>query len=339
MTYDFKTNGLVKYAIKKGGSIKPLIVDSSLTGGTGLMNPSVFVDEDKSIYCIIRNTNYILNHSEHSIYHQKYGPLQYLHPEGDQTLRTINYIAKLNSNLDIEYCHKINTSKFDKKPIWEFHGNEDARLFKWNKKYYMCGVRRDDNTTGIGRMELSEIEFDKESAHEVKRYKIPAPNEKDNPYCEKNWMPVLDKPYHWIKWTDPTELVNYNKKTKKTKVVKLSEHVFSTENNFNFRGGGQVLQLDDGSWLALTHETELWNDQLQRKNGHYQHRFLLWDKEWNLIRTGQTFNFLTGLIEFAVGIALYDSNLLISFGFQDNAAYILSMPVTCLNELFKRDAL
>ena len=72
MTYDFKTNGLVKYAIKKGGSIKPLIVDSSLTGGTGLMNPSVFVDEDKSIYCIIRNTNYILNHSEHSIYHQKF---------------------------------------------------------------------------------------------------------------------------------------------------------------------------------------------------------------------------------------------------------------------------
>ena len=150
-------------------------------------------------------------------------------------------------------------------------------------------------------------------------------------------MPVLDKPYHWIKWTDPTELVNYNKKTKKTKIIKSAEHIFSTDNNFNFRGGGQVLQLSDGCWLALTHETELWNDQLQRKNGHYYHRFLLWDKEWNLIKTGQQFNFLTGLIEFAVGIAIHDSNLLISFGFQDNAAYILSMPLECLNELFKRD--
>mgnify|MGYP003677133930 FL=1 len=80
-------------------------------------------------------------------------------------------------------------------------------------------------------------------------------------------------------------------------------------------------------------------NQLQRKNGHYQHRFLLWDKDWNLIKIGRPFNFLTGLIEFAVGIALHESNLLISFGFQDNAAYILSMPATCLNELFNRDVI
>ena len=52
------------------------------------------------------------------------------------------------------------------------------------------------------KIELSEIEFDKESAQEVKRYKIPAPNEKDNPYCEKNWMPILHMPYHFVKWSN-----------------------------------------------------------------------------------------------------------------------------------------
>ena len=42
-------NNFVKLALDNGGYIKPLIIPSDLTGGTGLMNPSIFIDEDDII--------------------------------------------------------------------------------------------------------------------------------------------------------------------------------------------------------------------------------------------------------------------------------------------------
>ena len=41
---------------------------------------------------------------------------------------------------------------------------EDARLIKWLNKYYLSGVRRDTTPNGVGRMELSEIEIDEDTA-------------------------------------------------------------------------------------------------------------------------------------------------------------------------------
>ena len=40
-----------------------------------------------------------------------------------------------------------------------------------------------------------------------------------------------------------------------------------------------------------------------------------------------------GQIEFCCGLAEQGNNLLLSFGFVDNAAYILQMPKSILNEL------
>ena len=38
-------------------------------------------------------------------------------------------------------------------------------------------------------------------------------------------------------------------------------------------------------------------------------------------------------IEFNCGLALKDNDLLITFGYQDNAAYVLRMPIKLLDEL------
>jgi len=50
---------LVKQVIQSGGSISPLIIPSDLTNGTGLMNPSIYVDKDKLILNL-RHVNYTL---------------------------------------------------------------------------------------------------------------------------------------------------------------------------------------------------------------------------------------------------------------------------------------
>jgi len=200
---------LAQLALKNSGSIHPLIVPSYHTNGTGLMNPSILYWKNKLIVNL-RHVNYTFYHSEAKLFQHQYGPLTYVHPENDIHLRTFNYYLELNNNFEISRYNLVDTSLFDTyEPLWEFVGLEDARLVCWNDKLYMTGVRRDTTTNGQGRMELSEIEVLADSVKEINRIRIQAPRHFDS-YCEKNWMPFLDLSYHYVKWTNPTEVVKVN---------------------------------------------------------------------------------------------------------------------------------
>ena len=312
------------------GNLYPLVLDSSETEGTGLMNPSIIIIDNK-IYCNIRHTNYTLFHSEKKLFHHQYGPLQYIHPEDDMHLRTNNFICILNNNYNIESCYKIDTSQFDKEPLWDFVGLEDGRLVYWDNKIYLTGVRRDTTINGQGRMELSEINVNNK---EINRFRIPTPFDNDT-YCEKNWMPILDKPYHYIKWSNPTELVKYDPINCITIQSKLNDTFIV--NYPDFRGGSQVISFIENEskyYLAITHEVWLFNNKLGRKDGKYMHRFLLWDDNFNLIKISDAFSFMNGEIEFCCGIAIHNNNCLITFGFQDNAAYLLEIEFNKIKKMF-----
>lgn len=297
------------------------------------MNPSPFVDDDGDILLILRHINYTLYHAENNQrFPSIWGPLSYLHPEKDQRLVTTNYLCRLDDDYNIINYTKIDTSKHDVKPIWTFVGLEDARLIKWNGKYYGTGVRRDTTTNGQGRMELSELEIDKEAwtAKEVSRVRIEAPIDKDS-YCEKNWMPILDRPYQYIKWTSPTEVVEANPETGESKQLDVIEGVVSPTDQ---RGGSQVLRWGD-YYIAITHEVVLYKNYLKQKNGTYRHRLCVWDNDFKLIGLSASLSFLDGQIEFVCGAAVVNDNLLVTFGFQDNAAFALEMPHDMVNNLIE----
>lgn len=307
-----------KYAVTRGGTIVPLIIPASETSGLGLMNPSILNDGGK-LLVNIRQVNYTFYHSEAKLFQHPYGPLTYIHPEDDLHLRTWNWYCELDDNLNISRYAKIDTSAFDTyTPAWDFVGLEDARLVRWNGKLYLSGVRRDTTPHGEGRMELSELEVREDSVVEISRDRIPTPKD-PNSYCEKNWMPVLERPYHYIKWTDPTELVYYDTVSKQSTTVLEGSHIGIP---IYQRGGSQVLRVAEG-WLALTHEVDLFNSETGRKDAVYRHRFVLWDEQWNVLRYSQAFSIMGGHVEFAVGMCEWKDYILISYGFQDNAAYIL----------------
>jgi hypothetical protein len=309
----------VKYVLENGGTIKPLIIPAELTDGTGLCNPSVFVENDK-ILVNLRHIQYTLYHSELCKYEHQYGPLVYLNPDNDISLRTTNYICELNSNLDLVHYSKVYTSKLDQKPLWEFIGLEDARLVKWDGKVYLSGVRRDTTTNGQGRMELSEIEFTDTSVKEISRFRIPAPGDNTS-YCEKNWMPILDMPFHFVKWTNKTEVVKVDVEKGTCETVVLKKWIQAPK---DLRGGSHVIPYKDG-YLCLNHETDLYKSEAGRKDATYRHRFTYWDNDWNIQKFSPVFSFLNAKIEFACGLAEYQGDYLITFGFQDNAAYILKI--------------
>ena len=166
---------LVQKATSLGGKLAPLVISEGLTAGTGLMNPSVFVDDDGDILLNLRHVNYTLYHSENKqMFPSRWGPLSYLHPEGDQALRTVNYVCRLDENLSMTDYARVDTSKHDVTPLWEFTGEEDCRLMQWDGDYYLVGVRRDTTTHGEGRMEYSKVKIDKKkwTVTEVSRVRI-----------------------------------------------------------------------------------------------------------------------------------------------------------------------
>jgi hypothetical protein len=313
-------------AFERGGSIHPLIIDPKLTGGLGLMNPSIYNDNGK-LLVNLRSVNYTFYHSEEKLFQHPYGPLTYVHPENDIRLRTWNYYLELNDNYEVEKYYKIDTTKFPDKQLWDFVGLEDARLFRWDGKLYTSGVRRDEDTVGTGRMELCEIVVDSNTVKQVSQVRIQPPLD-PNSYCEKNWMPILDKPYHYIKWSNPTEVVKINPETG------ASQQIFTGEQkpiDGYPRGGSQVILWKDG-YVAITHEVDLFKSEVGRKDAVYYHRVLFWDKDFNLQKWSKKFFIMGGHVEFCVGLTIHNDSMLMTFGFQDNAAYLLKFDESVLEE-------
>lgn len=316
-------NNFAKIVLNNGGSIHPLIVDGELTKGTGLLNPSIF-NHNGTIYLNVRHVQYTLYHSENNQYFQtRWGPLSYLHPEHDRTLTTVNYFGVLNGTTpDIS---AVDTSKLDVTPIWEFVGLEDARVAVWDNHIWLCGVRRDTTTNGQGRMEMSKIEYIDNRWREIERYRLDTPFS-NNTYCEKNWVPINDKPFHFIKWSNPVEVVKVDLTKKAENGFYWCEQVFLSDNKQplprDIRGGSNVIKWDDG-YLMLTHEVDLFHTELKRKDAFYYHRFLKLDNNFELVSWSDSFNFMTGHIEFACGLMEHGGDIYITYGFQDNSAYLL----------------
>lgn len=324
---------LVQKAVSSGGKLAPLVISHGLTSGTGLMNPSIFIDDDGDILVNLRHVNYTLYHAENrQKYPSRWGPLSYLHPEKDMRLVTTNYVCRLDENLLMTEFAQVDTSRLDVTPLWEFVGEEDCRLVQWDGDYYIVGVRRDTTPNGEGRMEYSKIIINKDkwSVKEISRVRIPAPMPNTS-YCEKNWVPILDKPYHFVKWASPVEIVKASPNKPECDQTKLKQCLVTPMDQ---RGGSQVIRWK-GQYISITHDVDLFKNYLGQKDGIYRHRVLVWDDDMNLIGISNQFSFLDARIEFCVGAAVHDEDLLISFGFQDNAAFVLRTPPNVIDELIQ----
>jgi FkbM family methyltransferase len=82
--------------------------------------------------------------------------------------------------------------------------------------------------------------------------------------------------------------------------------------------------------MAIVHQSILWKNRQGKKEANYYHLFLIWDKEWNILKISEPFNFLTGTIEFSCGLASLDNKIIVTFGFEDDAAYLIEIPTDWL---------
>ena len=316
-------DNFAKLCLTHGAIIRPLNIPLKDKEYIGTCNPSIFFDGDK-LRMILRRVNYALwNSDDQYKFTTQYGPLWYISGDGERHLKTINYLCEINYD-NITY-KLIDTSKLDKEPIWEFVGLEDARIVRWDGKLYATGVRRDTTPNGQGRMELSELD---ELGNEISRVRIKAPGN-DDTYCEKNWMPILDMPYHYVKWCNPVEVVKADPVTGDCETVILKEQPQDLEyyhtNGMGIRGSSQVIPWGEYR-IAITHMCELWINEKRQKSGTgYFEQFIVWDKDWNIVKISEPFKFAGFGIEFTNGLAYRDGVFYIPFALQDNFSFMLSV--------------
>jgi predicted GH43/DUF377 family glycosyl hydrolase len=299
---------LVKYIIEEcNGKISSLIIDDiDNTGGLGITNPSLIYYNDK-LYTNIRSVNYT--------------QWNFTYHEGDRSKRpyTINYLCEMDENtLQLKNFEIIDTSLHDIEPKHGWSGLEDVRMVNWDNKLYYIGCRRDVKENAEGRIEFSEII----DGREVERYRIEPPDE--GSYCEKNWMPILDKPYYFVKWSNPVEIVKVDLEQKKAVTVHTGDYNPGIINDL--KGGTPLIEWYNDTYMCIVHETQM--------NGKYKHRIMLLDRhDLKITKISNTFDFMNGSIEFCIGLVDLGDDIIISFGYNDNCSYAVKCSKNNFNEL------
>ena len=155
-------------------------------------------------------------------------------------------------------------------------------------------------------------------------------------YCEKNWMPIKDKPFHFIKWTNPTEVVKVDLQKQFAEQIYLS--TVTEELPYDLRGGSQLIKWYDDTYLSIVHECKFIPKNLNGyKDAEYYHRFVIWNSDWSIKCISKNFDFMTGGVEFCIGLEEIEENIIIAFSFQDNCSFALKMSKSFLNNLIWKE--
>ena len=307
---------LVSEVLKSNGSFTPVQLESKKN--SIFLSPSILMNWDNKILLNLRNFDQI-------------------------NRTTCNHLGILNSDFQIKEKLIVDTSKLDVLPLCEYSGLDDARLVKWDDKLYLCGNDRDTNKNdsefqdhekqyiseyGIRRIYLSEVQIVNGAICEVSRYCMPPP-EGVVSYCEKNWMPILDMPYHFVRWTNPTQIVKYDIEKNITTVVHEKQQ--NTQST-NLRGSSQVISWKDG-YLAVVHETHFKEDSPFAYK--YGHRFIYWNKDWNLVKVSDEFVFFNNGVEYCGGLIYQDNQFLLSIAINECENFIIKCPSSVIEKMMR----
>lgn len=326
----------VSWCLNHGGRISETIVTDNPTDPMfpAFCNPSIFYDKKSDKFLMnLRNVSYLLQSSKQDKW-GGWGPLCYNIPSSRfNWLETENYYGEVVDPIKDRWKFK----KVEMKPRqqqWEFHGLEDIRIYRNlpSDTIYSIGVRRDDNPTGIGRMNAMTMD---ENHNESTSIKIKAPCN-DTAYCIKNQSIITDGDHLLIDTFNPLHIIRWENNGNVSTVVKKPK-IDGPDRAFDMlRGSSQTIPWKDGH-LTIVHTCTMFYTANGRKYARYLQFFLYYDKDWNLVKFSPMFSFNNMLVEFCCGLTQKGDNLYISFALQDNCSYVLEVPSEALEKFLFED--
>lgn len=322
-----KEEGFIKYLLNNGADIGSLELEYDENETLASMNPSIWINDDGSAYINIRAVNYNLLNSRYREYTQDDQPIAYVCKDQNH-LKTENYFG----TFDIDTLQTNDISKVQMmhlhEPCWDFHGLEDARIIHWDNDVYLCGVRRDVKDNGEGRMELSKIKYINNQWKETERIRIPAAGN-DDAYLEKNWMPIVDKPWYWLKWCSPIEIANYDINERKLNIE------FKNNSGCWYRGDSHLVNIN-GYYYCFVHTVLNYriNENTNARMSLYKHYILKFDSDLNFLGAFGPFSYDNRFnIEFGCGLAEYNGKCYLTYSENDAVSLIVKFDSKILENL------
>ena len=203
-----------------------------------------------------------------------------------------------------------------------FTGLEDVRLVVWNDILYGIGFRPDV----IDGMVIPQlIEYNDDLT--IKRSWFL----KTNKTMEKNWQPIEDRPFTFMYDPDKSYLVTLNIDELQVADDPNNPTIINEIETPDFTGvlsgSTQLIRLDDGGYVSICHTGHRYTGKDFYEHWVYNHYFVVYDKNLNVIWISQPFRFVTDCIEYTCGMCRDNGNIYISFSMYDGINHLLSIPI------------
>jgi tetratricopeptide (TPR) repeat protein len=256
-------------------------------------NPSIAADGD-GFRVIVRTSNYRLDRGSYRVL------------DGSGEVRTINYVATLDSDLSLTGVESLRDlgSELD----WHdfpVRGWEDCRLFQVAGTWLATATSRELHPEGVCRTVLLELDGSRIAAARI----LDGP---DPHRHEKNWMPyAAGNELLFVYSSSPTVVTRVDPKGGQP--VEAAAHE-APAGASEFRGGSQGVQVEGGVLFCIHEAFDFGGPR------RYLHRWVRFDPDWRLEAVSPRFHFTDNDVEMCIGLARRGDELVASFGIDDHTA-------------------
>lgn len=267
-----------------------------ITPGYTQFNPSV-VSTEEGWLVNVRSSNYRIRDWRYVI-----------PPEDGDFIRTHNHLVKLSDDLQLESADKLDV-QYPKTNFFA-DGLEDIRLNTIDGELiFSVTLRNHAPWDGLCRIAMGKIEQNRVVGLQV----LDSPRQQH----EKNWMPFTGQK-RWLYGFDvdgQAAIIAQDEEGKWYLEKTVDTPLFARK----FRGGSQLVEVEENKWLGVIHEVAI-------VGGHrvYEHRFVVVNGEGLLLNVSPLFVFKTKhSIEFCAGLARKGDKVVLSFGEMDETACLV----------------
>lgn len=204
-------------------------------------------------------------------------------------------------------------------------GFEDARIFRFNGGLAALATSQEHHPSGLIQMSLLLLDRTGRILHHKPLWGF------GDELVQKNWLPFVDRDggLRALYSYEPTVVLAIDSETGKCTAACTRS---SGRGLTGWRGSAGPIGLPDeqgGGWLAVVHQA------LMLGRRYYLHRFVRFDRDWNLVAVSRPFYMLRRGIEFVCGLCLAHGgdHLLLSFGVNDGEAWLLRKPLNVVLDL------
>ena len=223
---------------------------------------------------------------------------------------TRNVVSKFKNG----ELHDIHETIYPKEAYYDVHyrGLEDGRLVVWDNKLYIYGTRW-DRMKDKGCICIYELEDGK---HPVNEIVIPPQNYTN---CEKNWSAVSDKPFTFVYWHNPTQIISANNSGA---CWLVKEHPKNNNITREIKGSSQIVRYDENTYISLVHTNDYY-DKDGFNYSDYLTAFVIYNNDLDIIKMSDWFVFNSPMCEFTCGLTVHNDEIYITYSQLDCTTNLL----------------